>query len=466
MYDDGVTDGNGKGYGSNSSSSHLQTSSTQQQSAQRSGASSSGDRPGSPEPFIREGHMTTELPPLAPPIFPGMWPHQHAPYVQQFHHGREYTPAAYYTPTTQVPDKPLSAADTGSQQQEPQQSRQQSDSSQQQQQQQSVFSAESAGRGPPGYLPQGFMTPGLHYVGIPVYYGLPGMGAWGAGDAGQQQQQPAPQSTTDPTGMLEPIPGHPHEKMPPQPPAWKQQQHQQQQPAGKQHGRHVANEDNNHQNSSAQLPDKQRQQHASMQPRYEGDIHIIGTTTGSEDPSVAGPQAQMPGYQQNMKQQAAHAAALVSVSGYQAMSHQDLLSAHHLPAQHGDAKLHDSSRPPHHYQHYPHSRVVSHPHQAGGADLSEPFMPPSAAASEAEAGAVVSLPGLATLPVTGVASAAAAAAAMLGSASSAIAEGSEAVDAVSAASTAADIVGAGGQATQVVQPLLDIWHSLNLDQLH
>jgi hypothetical protein len=185
------------------------------------------------EPSIREGHMSTELPPLAPPIFPGMTlvppgyaqygPAHYAPYAtyqqlqelqqqqqqqlqqqseededestdadgeqgrQQGDVSRDKAPAA----DAQWPGQPQGAAAQASadwQQGSSSSSSKGSSSS-------GRRSKSKAARGPPGYLPQGYTAP-PPYLGIPVYWPL--LNPWGTAPGRQQQQQQQVQQPQQP----------------------------------------------------------------------------------------------------------------------------------------------------------------------------------------------------------------------------------------------------------------------------
>jgi hypothetical protein len=199
------------------------SSSATQQDAQSPYSTTYGASSGHVEPNIREGHMTTELPPLAPPIFPGMT--LVTPGYAQYG-AAHYAPYAAYQQLQQLQqqqqdeeDEDSADADEESEGGQQQQQQQQGDSVQnthqtpQQQDgpQQGVVAAQlpadqqphgsssskgssgsgkrsrsKAAKGPPGYLPQGFTAP-PPYLGIPVYWPL--LNPWGTAPGRQQQQQ-------------------------------------------------------------------------------------------------------------------------------------------------------------------------------------------------------------------------------------------------------------------------------------
>lgn len=188
------------------SSSTDRSSRGQQQAAER-------QRSSSPEPSIVEGHMTTQLPPLAQPVYPGMHfvaPHHPAyppfpamHYQQPPLHPYHYQDP-YYLQQQQQQEAGAANVDSWHQHQQDQQQQQGSDQQQQQEGQQEPSSqpqSRPVAKGPPGYLPQGFAA-GPPYLGIPVgtlYYGVPGVVPWGTGGTAGVTAQP-PQHTAPAAG--------------------------------------------------------------------------------------------------------------------------------------------------------------------------------------------------------------------------------------------------------------------------
>lgn len=439
--------------------------------------------------------MTTELPPLSPPIFPGVWPqpvgYPHYPHPQQ------YPPAAaYYTQQLQPQEQQWqqeqrqdTAAGDGEQQgsqqavqqaagklqqhahQQQQQDQQQQD--QHKQQRQRPGSSEPAARGPPGYMPQGYYAPGLQYVGIPLYYGLPGMlEPWGGstrGTSGQQQQQPGQRYQQhwhqESPGMHQPIPlyqtdGH-------QAQVSHRQQHQQhtQRPVDKQHmQRAEANTSDNARIRKAAQQQRLSSRHGSgAAPLSQQMVKARRDGSSSAQHAVTTQQPHNIASGVDLQQQAAQVAAVGSVGGYGYWSHDGVHPGAYMtpPGQHDHQPQRDSTALPGTQQLHGYSTMQAPWTTVTSLDQGITLPSPPAAV---ESGAAAGVNSIAVLHMSGAASAAAAAVA--GTASGAAQLSGPTDAAAAAAVTAAQMIAAGGQAAQVVHPLLGLWHDLGLGQLH
>lgn len=465
VYDDGVPDAHGRGYSSIA--------------AERSSGSSEARTHTSTQPVIREGHPTTEMPPLAAPIFPGLWqqagayPHQYSHHSQYSQHSQQY--AAYFAAQPlQSLDQQQQLTEHHEQQQDALPQQQQESAPQQQQQQQQPLSP-SGGRGPPGYMPQGFNAPGMQYVGIPVYYGLPGMaGTWGEGTAANSLQQARQrQQQQESPGMHQPVAPYQPEGVHNQPGPWNQQQHQQHQSLGQsqqQQGKdapqqvqqHHADKDWTGGSSSSystgvSAHDQQQQQGSSQ--RIDGSAglstRLASASQQEQQHHVTASHA--------MQQQASRAASLSSVAGCGYWSYDGLQLSKPMAAV--QSKTTTTRQPIRSHN----TRMSAQHWHPDAANAIRPLTQ-APAATAAAAAAESPLPqgtaeptdisigsGLANfkmLPVTGVVSAVAAATAQFPGPA----------DAAAVAEASAQIVAAGEQAVQAVQPLMRMWQDIGLEQ--